>query len=133
MYEQRIWSPYHEDALGSHTIFYGTAGMLRIGGSGIYLFGERNAPMELEVPPESPDGAHQHNFLDAIRTDKALHADIEVGHLSSSLCHLGNIVARLGRAIRFEPKSEQILEDNEANLMLSRSYRENHWAVPGEV
>jgi hypothetical protein len=46
------------------------------------------------------------------------------------LCHLGNIVARTGRAIRFDPKTEKILGDKEAAALLGRKYRQGHWAVP---
>jgi hypothetical protein len=40
------------------------------------------------------------NWLDAIRSRKSasLHGDIEEGHVSSGLCHLGNISQRLGQA-----------------------------------
>jgi predicted dehydrogenase len=42
---------------------------------------------------------HQENFIKAVRSRKAgdLNADIEQGHLSSALCHLGNISYRLGQ------------------------------------
>ena len=56
---------------------------------------------------------------------------LEIGHLSSSLCHLGNIVARVGRSIRFDPRAEQVLGDEEAAGLLGREYRAGHWAVPG--
>lgn len=44
------------------------------------------------------DGDHFGNFLDAVRSRRHeyLNADIEEGHLSSALCHLGNIAYRLG-------------------------------------
>lgn len=43
--------------------------------------------------------AHFANFLDAVRSRKHqdLNADIEEGHLSSALCHTGNISHRLGK------------------------------------
>jgi hypothetical protein len=43
-------------------------------------------------------GDHFGNFLAAVRSRRHedLHADIEEGHLSSALCHLGNISYRLG-------------------------------------
>ena len=42
---------------------------------------------------------HQANFIQAVRSRKTgdLAADIEKGHLSSALCHLGNISFRLGQ------------------------------------
>ncbi len=61
-------------------------------------------------------GSHQRNFIDAVRSRKQsdLNAPIIEGHLSSALCHTGNISHRLGRqasqdeirdAIRSEPEA----------------------------
>src|SRR4029079_18420809 len=43
---------------------------------------------------------HFNNFLDVVRSRKRsdLHADVVEGHLSSSLCHTGNISHQLGKA-----------------------------------
>jgi len=50
---------------------------------------------------EGEDKYHFANFLAAVRTRKLtdLNADIEEGHLSSALCHLGNISYRLGSPV----------------------------------
>jgi hypothetical protein len=47
------------------------------------------------------DEYHYKNFTDAIRArdHKLLNADVEDGHLSSALCHLGNISLRLGNSL----------------------------------
>ncbi len=47
------------------------------------------------------DQNHYNNFLEAVRArdHKKLNADIEQGHLSSALCHLGNISLRLGKKV----------------------------------
>jgi predicted dehydrogenase len=47
---------------------------------------------------DGDDKHHFSNFLTAVRSRKLtdLNADIEEGHLSSALCHLGNISYRLG-------------------------------------
>jgi predicted dehydrogenase len=44
-------------------------------------------------------GGHHKNFIDAVRSRKVndLNADIEKGHLSSALCHMGNVSYRLGK------------------------------------
>ncbi len=73
--------------------------------------------------------AHHRNFFDCIRNDRTPNADIEIGHLSSSLCHLGNIATRVRRVINFDPKTEQIVGDKEANRLLARTYRD-HYATP---
>ncbi len=53
------------------------------------------------------------NFIDCIRSRKQekLNADILQGHLSSALCHLGNISYRLAKERRFEKPSD--FSDNE--------------------
>ena len=132
IYEQRIWSPYRQDAEGNSVFFYGTQGMMTIGRGGVQVFGENNKLVSREELA-SRDGAHQRDFLDAIKAGRRPNADIEVGHLSSSLCHLGNIVARVGRAVRFDPETEEITGDDEANALVRRKYRDNHWAVPEGV
>ena len=50
---------------------------------------------------EGEDKYHFANFLGAVRSRKLtdLNADIEEGHLSSALCHLGNISYRLGSQV----------------------------------
>ncbi len=46
-------------------------------------------------------GDHFGNFIEAVknRSMSSLHADIEEGHLSSALCHLGNISYKLGTQV----------------------------------
>lgn len=78
---------------------------------------------------------HHRNFFDCIRGDgKQLpNADIEINHRAATLCHLGNIATRLGRVLHFDPKTEQILDDKEANALVRRDYRQGHWAAPKGV
>jgi predicted dehydrogenase len=66
---------------------------------------------------------HYQNFLDCIRTRKRPVADVEIGHRTATVCHLGNIAIRLGRKITWDPVREQIVGDAEAAAMLSRPYR----------
>ncbi len=55
-------------------------------------------------------GDHFGNFLKAVRSRRAqdLNADIEEGHLSSALCHLGNISLRLGQATPAAAAAERL-------------------------
>jgi hypothetical protein len=57
---------------------------------------------------------------------------VEEGHLSCVHCHLGNIVARTGRNLTYNPANESIPGDAEANSLIRRKYR-NHWATPKGV
>ena len=134
VFEQRTWSPYVQEGLENGNAFYGTEGMMILGKYGGYqLYGPRNKPIE-QVKAASPDlRAHHDNFLACIRDGSRPNADIEINHLSTSLCHLGNIATRVGRVIHFDPREEKILRDEEAAGMLRRTYREGHWAVPRGV
>ena len=136
IYEQRIWSPYRHDVEGNAEYFYGTEGMMTVGREGIKVFGRKNKLVKHVGRAElsGPEDAHQRDFLDAIKAgNRRPNADIEIGHLSSALCHLGNIVARTGRAVRFDPRTEQIVDDPHARGLLHRQYRDGHWATPGAV
>lgn len=133
IFEQRLWSPYVQENYENGNAFYGTKGMMLLGKhKGWQIFGPRNEPGE--KMDSSMDSAHHHrNFLECIRSGKLPNADVEIGHHSAALCHLGNLATRLGRSLRFDPAKEQILDDAEANAMVRRKYREGHWAVPQGV
>lgn len=132
IFEQRIWSPYVQEGNENGNAFYGTKGMMILGKhKGWEIFGPRNEPGEKMLQSLDP-APHHRNFLECIRNDKRPNADVEIGHLSASLCHLGNIATRLGRTLKFDPQREHILDDPEADGMVRRNYRE-HWAVPKGV
>ena len=88
-----------------------------------------------EILPVTHEIRHTLNFIEAIRGKEKLNAEIEIGHLSAALCHLGNIATRLRRSLRFDPQSEKFLspdgstEDAETNELVGRKYR-NHWGTP---
>lgn len=131
IYEQRLWSTNYPNNCDSGAEFYGARGQMFLSRRGkIQIFGERNKPLDVNIKPEAQnDAAHVRNFCDAVRNGAQLNADALTGHLSASLCHLGNIATRLGRTLDFDPQREQIVGDEEANALVRRSYRE-HWGTP---
>ncbi|MEX0712528.1 MAG: Gfo/Idh/MocA family oxidoreductase, partial [Pirellulales bacterium] len=130
IFEQRIWSPYRQEGYENGNAFYGTDGMLLLGkNDGWQLFGPRNKPGET-MPAQGIGPPHHRNFLECIKSGSRPNADIEIGHLSAALCHLGNIATRVGRVLAFDPRAEQILNDEEAGRLITRVYRDGHWAVP---
>jgi predicted dehydrogenase len=70
------------------------------------------------------NGAHARNFLDCVKSRQRPTADIEEGHRTSVMCHLGNISTRLGRTLRWDEAKEQVIGDSEANALLMKPYRE---------
>lgn len=63
-----------------------------------------------KVKEFSAQGDHFGNFIDAVRSRKvdSLKADILEGHLSSALCHLGNISYRLGETVTVAEARERL-------------------------
>lgn len=99
-------------------IWYGTEGVLVCPSytSGIVLNND------LQVVTSFSGGEdHFANFLKAVRSRKVedLNADILEGHLSSALCHLGNISYRLGVEQPFD-KGQVFGNDKEATATLER-------------
>jgi predicted dehydrogenase len=130
VYEQRIWSPYRQQELENGVAFYGTEGKMILGkGWGWQRFGPRDKPLETQRCSMQNE-PHAEDFIDAMRSGRLPNADIRIGHLSATLTHLGNIVARVGRPVRFDPQSEQIIDDAEAERLVRREYRAGHWAAP---
>jgi predicted dehydrogenase len=67
-------------------------------------------------------GDHFGNFVKAVRSRKSsdLNADILEGHLSSALCHLGNVSYRLGTLQPFSKQTKAFGDDKEAYETLAR-------------
>ena len=66
---------------------------------------------------------HKQDFLDCIKTRKDPICNAEVGHRSSTVCHLGNIAMLLDRPLKWDPQKEQFIGDDEANRMRQRPAR----------
>lgn len=113
-------------------IFYGSKGYLAIEGYTKYnTFMGKNQ----EAGPTRKDGGNNwQNFIDVVRSrDKAQqNAPIEEGHYSCALMHLANISYRVGRSLNFDPKTETIIGDKEAQAMMKRTYRAP-FVVPEKV
>jgi len=77
-------------------------------------------------------GGHFGNFIEAVRAGKRemLNCEVEVGHRSSSLPHLGNISYRLGRELTFDGRREQFVDDAEANSLLKREEYREPFVIP---
>lgn len=70
----------------------------------------------------NPKGEHR-DFLDCVRSRRDPYFPAEVGHRCASLLHMGNISMRLGRKLRWDPRTEVFPSDEMANGMRSRAMR----------
>jgi predicted dehydrogenase len=117
--------PDHSD-LGA--IFFGEKGVLEIKRGSIAanpgsLIKDKPAGTA-EGPGE--DKWHIENFLDCIRTRKRPNADVEIGHRSTTLCHLITICRDLNRKLQWDPKAERFVNDPEADRFISRPRRRGY-------
>ena len=73
---------------------------------------------------------HTRDFIDAIKNNHRAICDIDVAMRSYTTCLLALIAVKLGRKLRWDPKSEQFINDAAANAMLRhRSFR-GSWKLP---
>jgi predicted dehydrogenase len=66
---------------------------------------------------------HRENFENCMKTREKPLMHIEAGHRVAALCILGNLSCILGRKLQWDPVNERVLDDDEANRMLSRPGR----------
>lgn len=73
-------------------------------------------------------GEHD-DFLNCVKTRKDPYFPVETGHRVSTVCHLANIMLRLGRKLQWDPAKEEFVSDAEANKWLDRE-RRDPWQLP---
>ena len=126
VFEQRDFTPYRMQGhqLDNDNIIYGDSGYMMIDRDGYRVFYKNErGPSFHKKWSDTP--RHYQNFIDCVksRRQENLIADIEEGHLSALMCHLGNIAYRTGRRLEFDPQTETFPRDDEANRYLSGDYR----------
>ena len=82
-----------------------------------------NTPLSSDAERLYVSDDHMGNFFECVKTRKAPICDAEIGHRSASVCHLGVIAIRLGRALQWDPHAENFLNDAQATSMLAREMR----------
>ncbi|MBM3746787.1 MAG: Gfo/Idh/MocA family oxidoreductase [Acidobacteria bacterium] len=102
------------------TAFCGTEGTLIVDGSGWRVFGLNK---DIVASGKSSPLTHEQNFLECMRSRGLPNADVEIGRLSTTLCHLGNIACHLRRDLKFNPQTEAFGDDRQANALLEKTYR----------
>ncbi len=69
---------------------------------------------------------HWANFLHCSREGLEPISDVHSHMQMLNVCHLAGICARVGRDLKWDDSSEQIVGDEEANSMLARPYRDGY-------
>ena len=161
-FEVRHWISNHEAGIGAHmnsartaaesaqgglgpaegsynsvgNIFYGPKGYLAIDNAAGY---RSWLGRDQQAGPSAPLAKEDHfaNFIACVisRKKQDLRAPLEDGVFSSGLAHLANASYRLGRSLQFDPETQLVINDDEANRLLreeERGYR-SPFTVPEVV
>jgi len=149
-YEHRSWYtnaeagfrdkyPFVQPGYPVGTIFFGTEGYLIVPDySSYYTFlGPKcePGPSKAEAGHPMMDLPHFQNWIKAVRSRKRedLHADIAEGHKSMAFCLLARTSYQVGRPLKFDPATETVIGDEEADAMLNRPEYREPYVVPKEV
>jgi predicted dehydrogenase len=119
---------------GAGGVFIGDHGKIRIGANKIDSNPPeiaKNPPQDLKIRVPVSDN-HIQNWFDCIKSRQRPIADVEIGHRSAVICHLGNIARWVGRRLRWDPVSETFPGDEEANHFLERPMRKPY-QLPGVI
>ncbi len=122
-YEMRLWSKPSLHGAGEGAVIYGENGWLLLTNNSWKAF-DADDKLVKEGRSDSGQQAHIRNFLDAVRSRKreSLNQEIYSGHVSTVMCHAGNIAWRTGKKLRFDATTETF-DDAEANQHLGREHR----------
>ncbi len=148
--EQTLWAPYMKkipfevrdlDVLpewkfaGTRIELHGTRNIMYLArmGGGWQVFDGDGQSVGIQHGKFSPANTrHVVNFVECIRTRNRPQADIEEGHYSTLMGHHANIAYRVGRRLAIDEATHGFVNDNDANALVKRVYRENY-RVPEEV
>jgi predicted dehydrogenase len=121
--------------------FYGTNGALFCDRIGFEIYPEPKATMRRDglqnmnappegyrmeskrVPAKDATDLHVKNFIDCVRSRQVPAAEVEIGHRSTAVAHLGNIAYKTRRKLTWDAVKEEFAGDREASALLGRKAR----------
>ena len=149
-YEHRSWYTNGEAGFGDEypfvqpdypvgTIFFGEKGYQTFPDYSSYytFFGRKRTkgPSKSEAGHPMANTPHFRNWIDAIRAGDhtVLHADIEEGHKSTAMSILARTSYQVGRPLKFDPETERVLGDEEADALCNAPVYRKPYVVPRSV
>jgi len=116
-------------------LFIGEKGQIRIDRSRFEVSepGWKTLPLENLPIQLYTAGNHYRNFVDCIKDRKRCVCDVETGHRSATVCHLGNIARwvsqqtqTVGTRLAWDSVKEEFKDNELANSMLDRPRRKGY-------
>lgn len=112
------------------TRFVGEEGWVHVNRRGIKA--EPKSLLDVEIKPDEPQlyvsTNHHADFINCVRLRRDPVAPVEAGHVASYLGMIAESAGRVGRELRWDPSTEQFVDDPEANRLLTRPMR-SPWRV----
>jgi len=113
--------------------FEGTKGWVEANVSkGNIIRAEPKSILESKIGPNETHLLLKHekrDFIDCIKTRGRTLEDAEVGHRTTSLCHLGHIAVQVGGKLKWDPHAERFLNSEAANKLLRNPPGRKPWAL----
>jgi len=104
--------------------FYGTNGALYADRIGYEIYPEPKGHLERkQMNTTDTTRLHAANFIDCVRSRNKPNADVEIGHRSTTVAHLGNIAFKTGKKLHWNAETEEFTDDSEASKLLARVAR----------
>ena len=149
VWTHRTWGDAPDPKYPWAAIFYGEKGTLKAGVNGydFYPSGKKESTLkgeplfEYEKFPEDKTEKdlerhvasavrwHMQDLLKNIESRGKPVADIEQGYISTASCILANLSMQLGRSLEWDAAAGRVKNDDAANKLLTRAYREP-WRHP---
>jgi len=110
--------------------YYGTNGALYADRIGYEIYPEPKRPGSSAQPIErtqmnTTDATREHaaNFIECVRSRRMPNAEVEIGHRSTTVAHLGNIAFKTGKKLHWNAETEEFTDDGDASKLLARQAR----------
>ena len=120
---------YHGGGRGD-VDFIGTEGRIMVSRGSIHsepasILNEYLGPEDVELNRHT---GHRSDWLNCVRTRDKPIADVEIGHRTATICHIGSIALKLKRPLDWDPVQERFAGDPEANRLLRQPMR-SPWRI----
>jgi predicted dehydrogenase len=120
-----VFDPRTRPFLDHGTTFRGDDGWVSVSRGVLYASPKelQRAKIRDDEKPVIRSSSQGRNFVESMKTRRPTINPIESAIRSDTISHMSNIAIRLGRPVRWDPRSERIIDDAEATKMLDRPMR----------
>ncbi len=108
-------------------MFIGDQGKVFVNRGGVYgkAFDElKENPLPTDAWHVAASDNHMGNFFACVKSREKPVSPVEIQHRTITACHLANLAVRLKRKLTWDPKTQEIIGDDDANSWQQRPQRE---------